>query len=92
MKKESKSEIVVPLRIVLVDPPVGVDFGVQEGNATITKPFRSNDQKMLTFNLSVASPSKETDPMILLTFLEPSCKDRQWDDLSTSTLENPLDR
>ena len=31
MKKEPKSEIVVPLRIVLVDPTRGVDFGIQEG-------------------------------------------------------------
>ena len=31
MPKEPKSEIVVPLRIVLVDPPSGVDFGIQEG-------------------------------------------------------------
>jgi hypothetical protein len=30
-KKEPKSEIAVPLRIVLVDPPSGVDFGIQEG-------------------------------------------------------------
>ena len=33
MPKEPKSEIVVPLRIVLVDPPSGVDFGIQEGKA-----------------------------------------------------------
>jgi Family of unknown function (DUF5990) len=31
MPKEPKSEIAVPLRIVLVDPPSGVDFGIQEG-------------------------------------------------------------
>ncbi len=31
MPKEPKLEIVVPLRIVLVDPPPGVDFGIQEG-------------------------------------------------------------
>ena len=30
--KYPKSEITVPLRIVLVDPPTGVDFGIQEGN------------------------------------------------------------
>jgi hypothetical protein len=29
--REPKPEIVVPLRIVLVDPPPGVDFGIQEG-------------------------------------------------------------
>lgn len=31
MPKEPKSEIAVPLRIVLVEPPPGVDFGIQEG-------------------------------------------------------------
>lgn len=31
MPKESKSEIVLPLRIVLVAPPIGVDFGIQHG-------------------------------------------------------------
>lgn len=31
MPKELKSEIAVPLRIVLVDPPPGVDYGIQEG-------------------------------------------------------------
>lgn len=31
MAKEPKSEIAVPLRIVLVAPPPGVDFGIQEG-------------------------------------------------------------
>ena len=31
MPKEPKSEFVVPLRIVLVAPPLGVEFGIQEG-------------------------------------------------------------
>lgn len=31
MPKAHKPEFVVPLRIVLVDPPPGVDFGIQEG-------------------------------------------------------------
>ena len=31
MKKTPKSESLVTLRIVLVDPPTGVDFGIQEG-------------------------------------------------------------
>ena len=31
LPKEPKSEIVVPLRIVLVAPPPGVDFGIQQG-------------------------------------------------------------
>jgi hypothetical protein len=31
MPKEPNSEIAVSLRIILVDPPPGVDFGIQEG-------------------------------------------------------------
>ncbi|MEQ1825057.1 MAG: DUF5990 family protein [Pirellula sp.] len=31
MKTKPISETVVPLRIVVVDPPSGVDFGIQEG-------------------------------------------------------------
>lgn len=31
MPKVSKSQSVVPLRIILVSPPPGVDFGIQEG-------------------------------------------------------------
>ena len=37
MKKESKTprtEAEVRLRIVLIDPPPGVDFGVQEGKGS----------------------------------------------------------
>ena len=45
MAKEVKSEIVVPLRIVLVDPPTGVDFGIQQGKGNVTKPLGSNDPK-----------------------------------------------
>ena len=32
--KTSKTEAEVRLRIVLVDPPAGVDFGIQEGKGT----------------------------------------------------------
>ena len=31
MKKQSNPEIAISLRIILVEPPSGVDFGVQEG-------------------------------------------------------------
>jgi hypothetical protein len=31
MPKKAESQIVVPIKIVLVDPPPGVDFGIQEG-------------------------------------------------------------
>jgi len=47
MKKQAKSEIVVPLRIVLVDPPAGVDFGIQEG--------KGNDYKTIQVQKSKAS-------------------------------------
>ncbi len=44
MPKESKSEIVLPLRIVLVAPPPGVDFGIQEG--------KGNDYKTIAVQRS----------------------------------------
>ena len=44
MPKEPKSETAVPLRIVLVDPPPGVDFGIQEG--------KGNDYKTIVVPLS----------------------------------------
>jgi len=46
MPKEQKSEIVVPLRIVLVDPPPGVDFGIQEG--------KGNDYRTISVQRSKA--------------------------------------
>ena len=44
MAKEPKSEITVPLRIVLLDPPPGVDFGIQEG--------KGNDYKTIAVQRS----------------------------------------
>ena len=46
MPKEPKLEIAVPLRIVLVDPPPGVDFGIQEG--------KGNDYKTIAVQRSRA--------------------------------------
>ena len=46
MPKEPKSEIIVPLRIVLVDPPPGVDFGIQEG--------KGNDYRTISVQRSQA--------------------------------------
>ena len=46
MPKEPKSEIAVPLRIVLVAPPPGVDFGIQEG--------KGNDYKTIAVQRSKA--------------------------------------
>ncbi len=45
VKKEPKSEIVVPLRIVLVDPTRGVDFGIQEGKGNDYKPIQVQRSK-----------------------------------------------
>ena len=92
MKKQSKTEITLPLRIILMAPPSGVDFGIQEGKGNDYKTIQVQRSKDADLQFEIALPSKETDPMVRPTFLEPSCKDRQWDDLSTSTLENPLDR
>lgn len=44
MKKEPKPEITVPVRIILVDPPPGVDFGIQEG--------KGNDYKTIAIQRS----------------------------------------
>jgi hypothetical protein len=46
MPKEQKSEIVVPLRIVIVDPTPGVDFGIQEG--------KGNDYRTISVQRSKA--------------------------------------
>lgn len=47
MPKEPTSEIVVSLRIVLVDPTPGVDFGIQEG--------KGNDYKTISVQRSKAA-------------------------------------
>ncbi|MFN9988425.1 MAG: DUF5990 family protein, partial [Pirellula sp.] len=44
MPKDPKPEITVPLRIVLVAPPPGVDFGIQEG--------KGNDYKTISIQRS----------------------------------------
>jgi hypothetical protein len=44
MPKETKTEIAVPLRIILVAPPPGVDFGIQEG--------KGNDYKTIAIQRS----------------------------------------
>lgn len=55
MPKEPKSEIVVPLRIVLVDPPPGVDFGIQEGKGNDYRTIAVKRSKVgnLTLDCSV---------------------------------------
>ena len=51
MQKEPKAEIVVPLRIVLVDPPTGVDFGIQEGKGNDYKTIRVQRSKAANLQL-----------------------------------------
>jgi len=66
MKKESKTpkvETVVRLRIVLVAPPAGVDFGIQEGKGsdyTTIQKQRSLDTD-LTFELTVTIKDNRDD-------------------------------
>ena len=47
MKKQTKTEITVPIRVILVDPPPGVDFGIQEG--------KGNDYKTIQVQRSKAA-------------------------------------
>ena len=47
MKKQSNTEITVPMRIILIAPPLGVDFGIQEG--------KGNDYKTIQVQRSKAS-------------------------------------
>jgi hypothetical protein len=49
MPKEPNSELVVSLKIVLVDPPPGVDFGIQEGKGKDYKTI--SVQRSKTVNL-----------------------------------------
>ncbi|MEI6525823.1 MAG: DUF5990 family protein [Planctomycetota bacterium] len=51
MAKEPKSEIAVPLRIVLVAPPPGVDFGIQEGKGNDYKTISIQRSKVGTLTL-----------------------------------------
>ena len=67
MKKDSKTsttEAEVRLRIVLVDPPADVDFGIQEGkgnNYTTIHKQRSKDAN-LTFEFTVTIKDKAGSP------------------------------
>ena len=55
MPKEPKSEIVVPLRIIVVAPPPGVDFGIQEGKGNDYKTIAVQRSKVgnLTLECSI---------------------------------------
>jgi len=47
MKKQSDTEIAVPIRIILMTPPSGVDFGIQEG--------KGNDYKTIQVQQTIAT-------------------------------------
>ena len=63
MPKEPKPEIVVPLRIVLVDPPPGVDFGIQEGKGNDYKTISVQRSKAgkLTLECSITAKGNRAD-------------------------------
>jgi hypothetical protein len=54
MPKDPKSEIAVPLRIVLVAPPPGVDFGIQEGKGNDYKTIAVQRSKVGSLSLECA--------------------------------------
>jgi len=45
MKKQAKSEITVPIQVILIAPPVGIDFGVQEGKGNEYKTIQVQRSK-----------------------------------------------
>ncbi len=63
MKKQAKSEIEMPIRIILVDPPPGVDFGIQEGKGNDYKTIQVQRSKAsdLQFECSIAVKDNRTD-------------------------------
>ena len=65
----------VPLRIVLTNPPPGIDFGLQKGSGhtyeTIQK--QQSDSQDLQFGFTVrvkSSPDKKTTPTLLGPFVQ----------------------
>lgn len=63
MPKEPKSEFVVPLRIVLVEPPTGVDFGIQEGKGNDYKTIAVQRSKVgnLTLECTIQAKGNRSD-------------------------------
>jgi hypothetical protein len=63
MPKEPKSEFVVPLRIVLVEPPTGVDFGIQEGKGNDYKTIAVQRSKVgnLTLECIIQAKGNRSD-------------------------------
>ena len=63
MKKTPKSESLVTLRIVLVDPPTGVDFGIQEGKGNEYKTIAIQRSKVgnLQFDCAITVKGDRAD-------------------------------
>jgi len=63
MKKQTKSEILIPIQIILIAPPPGVDFGVQEGKGNDYKTIQVQRSKAtdLQFACSIAIKGNRAD-------------------------------
>ena len=63
MKKQSNPEIAISLRIILVEPPSGVDFGVQEGKGNEYKTIAVQRSKAgnLTFECTINVKCSRSD-------------------------------
>ena len=63
MKKQTKSDILIPIQILLIDPPVGVDFGVQEGKGNDYKTIQVQRSKTadLRFECSITIRGNRAD-------------------------------
>lgn len=68
--KPSQSETQVQLRIVLVAPPPGVDFGLQEGKGneytTIQKQRSKGNYLIFTFSITVKDNRSDGLPNFLV--------------------------
>ena len=51
MRKDPKFEIAVPLRIILIEPPPGVDFGIQESKGNDYKTISAQRSKVGNLSL-----------------------------------------
>jgi hypothetical protein len=67
-----KSE--VPIRLVLIDPPAGVDFGIQRGRGaryeTVLVQQRKRRDVSFDFSLAVADSRKDGQPNFMGTFAQ----------------------
>lgn len=92
MPKEQKSELLVTLRIVLVDPPTGVDFGIQEGKGNGYKTIAIQRSKVGNLQLdgTISVKGNPADGLQALLALSP--KAHRLDVSSTLTSENLRDK